>query len=246
MRPQSAKAKGRRFQQWCATRFKQAFPHLEGNDIRSLSMGAAGDDLILSPAALKVLPYNFEMKNVENLQLWATIRQTENRNDPTSNTLPCIALRKNHTNPIIVIPFLHFCDLVHQSSPNGVHFKITNMEANRATILDTFGIEIGQALSVAVGAMMAYAYKDPGCIQVHNTFVKVDCCHEQWNLLCHENATLNLWEAWTPIKASNTGIIFDRNGTIRPHIAIDFETFTRLVQTRVANFQFRANLNSTH
>lgn len=232
MRPQSAKAKGRRFQQWCAARFKQLFPHLEGNDIRSVSMGCSGDDLILSPLALKVLPYNFEMKNVENLQLWATIRQTEKRDDDTSNTLPCIALRKNRTNPIVVVSFMHFCDLIQQSSPNGAHFKITDMEARRSSIMSTFGIQDRHELSIAVGTMMAYAYKDSNCAQVFDTCVKIECCHEKWNLLCHENASLNLWDAWEPIKGPTTGIVFDRGGTIKPHIAICFETFSRLVKAR--------------
>ena len=110
MRPQSCKAKGRRLQQSCAIALKEAFPFLQGNDVRSISMGAAGDDLILSPAALKVLPYNFEMKNVETLSLWATLEQVLRRyylQDPGIPTYPCVVLKRNHTDPVGIIPFGH-------------------------------------------------------------------------------------------------------------------------------------------
>lgn len=110
MRPQSAKAKGRRFQQWCAERFKQRLPELTGNDVRSLSMGAAGDDLILSPAAQRLLPYGFEMKNVETLSLWATLRQVQKRRD--DDLTPCVVARKNRTHPVAIVPFGHLLALL--------------------------------------------------------------------------------------------------------------------------------------
>lgn len=114
MRPQSCKAKGRRLQQFCATALKNAFPFLQGNDVRSISMGAAGDDLILSPAALTVLPYNFEMKNVETLSLWTTLEQVLRRyylQDQGTPTFPCVVLKRNHVDPVGIIPFGH---LVHR------------------------------------------------------------------------------------------------------------------------------------
>ena len=110
MRPQSCKAKGRRLQQFCASALKAAFPFLQGNDVRSLSMGAAGDDLILSPAALAVLPYNFEMKNIENLTLWATLEQVLRRyylQDQGVATFPCVVVKRNRADAVGIIPFGH-------------------------------------------------------------------------------------------------------------------------------------------
>jgi hypothetical protein len=110
MRPQSCKAKGRRLQQYCATALKEAFTFLQGNDVRSLSMGAAGDDLILSPAALAVLPYNFEMKNVETLSLWSTLEQVLRRyylQDQGVPTYPCVVLKRNHADAVAVLPLGH-------------------------------------------------------------------------------------------------------------------------------------------
>ncbi len=110
MRPQSCKAKGRRLQQYCATALKAAFTFLQGNDVRSISMGAAGDDLILSPAALAVLPYNFEMKNVETLSLWSTLEQVLRRyylQDQGLPTYPCLVFKRNHTDAVAVLPLGH-------------------------------------------------------------------------------------------------------------------------------------------
>lgn len=113
IRPQSSKAKGRRLQQWAASQYKEAFPHLQGNDVRSLSMGAAGDDLILSPAALEVLPYNFEMKNVEKFQLWSTLRQVGKRHtECEDDTVPCVVAKKNRAQPVTIVPLGHLIHLL--------------------------------------------------------------------------------------------------------------------------------------
>ncbi len=130
IRPQSCKSKGRRLQQWAAVELKKAFPHLQGNDVRSLSMGAAGDDLILSPLALQVLPYNFEMKNVEQFQLWATLQQVMKRYSEAQangeNTLPCVVVKRNHVQPVAIIPLGHFFNL-QQAKIMGVYGSHTDM-----------------------------------------------------------------------------------------------------------------------
>lgn len=113
---QSCKAKGRRHQQWVEKELKKASPHLVGNDIRSISMGAAGDDLMLSPAALEVYPYNFEMKNVEHFQVWATLVQVNKRYRESQRqgqaTVPCVVAKRNRTDPVVVIPYGHLCNLM--------------------------------------------------------------------------------------------------------------------------------------
>ena len=66
MRPQSAKAKGRRLQQWVRD---QLIEHLEVHpeDIESRSMGAGGEDLIMSRSAREKFNFSIECKNVEKL-----------------------------------------------------------------------------------------------------------------------------------------------------------------------------------
>lgn len=74
MRPQSAKAKGRRLQQWVRD---QLIEHLEVHpeDIESRSMGAGGEDLIMARDARKKFPFSIECKNQEKLNIWDAYEQ---------------------------------------------------------------------------------------------------------------------------------------------------------------------------
>jgi hypothetical protein len=76
MKPQSAKAKGRRLQQWFRDLLlRVADGILEEDDVRSTSMGASGDDLLLSPHAQRIFPIATECKNQESLSIWKSLEQ---------------------------------------------------------------------------------------------------------------------------------------------------------------------------
>lgn len=77
MRPQSAKAKGRRLQQWVRDTLLSLCPALTPDDIRSTSMGAQGEDIQLSPAACAVYPFSIECKNTEKINIHAALEQAE-------------------------------------------------------------------------------------------------------------------------------------------------------------------------
>ena len=65
MKTQSAKAKGRKLQQWVRDQIiEQLEVHPE--DIESRSMGAGGEDLIMARAARQKFPFSVECKNVES------------------------------------------------------------------------------------------------------------------------------------------------------------------------------------
>ena len=77
MRISSSKAKGRRLQNYVRDRLHEIFikswkklPKLEEDDIKSQTMGMTGEDIVMSPAAKKIIPYSFECKNVEKLNIW--------------------------------------------------------------------------------------------------------------------------------------------------------------------------------
>lgn len=55
MSARSNKVKGRNFQQEVRDFILKHFPSLEADDVRSNPMGAPGEDILLSPAARKVL-----------------------------------------------------------------------------------------------------------------------------------------------------------------------------------------------
>ena len=58
----SGKAKGANGQKEMRDLLLSAFPELELDDVRSTSMGAPGEDLLLSPAARRLIPFNIEVK----------------------------------------------------------------------------------------------------------------------------------------------------------------------------------------
>ena len=68
MKTQSAKAKGRRLQQWFRDLLIEKL-NVHSEDIESRSMGAGGEDLIMARAARKKFPYSIECKNQENVNV---------------------------------------------------------------------------------------------------------------------------------------------------------------------------------
>lgn len=110
MRPQSCKAKGRKLQQEVAQDIKDTFTNLIDNDVQSVSMGANGEDIVMSPLAESMFPYSVECKNVEKLNVWKAIEQNEG-NAPRGKT-PILVISKNRTNPFVVIPWTHFLNIL--------------------------------------------------------------------------------------------------------------------------------------
>ena len=133
MRPQSGKAKGRRLQQAVASALCQAFG-LAHDDVRSTSMGASGEDVQLSTRARACVPYSFECKNQERLNLWASLEQASS-NTPQGCT-PVLVVKRNGVNAHAVLPFEHFVDLIsgRSGSERNEHGRRAAIEAMEAAI----------------------------------------------------------------------------------------------------------------
>ena len=92
MRPASAKAKGRRLQDEVRQRILSAFPKLESDDVKCAIMGESGEDIHLSPAARRCVPFSIECKNQESLNIWKAFKQAEEHGHP-----PCVVFKRNHS-----------------------------------------------------------------------------------------------------------------------------------------------------
>ena len=101
MKPSSAKAKGRTFQQQLMRLLLAKFPQLEPDDITSRSMGAGGEDLLLSPAARKLIPYSFECKSLARFVGHNYIEQAVS-NCPR-NATPVAVVKANHKKPVVIM-----------------------------------------------------------------------------------------------------------------------------------------------
>ena len=108
MKTQSRKAKGRRLQQ----QFMQLLIEkldIDPEDIESRSMGAGGEDLIMSKAARTKFPYSIECKNQESLNIW---KAWEQANGNKGLYEPLVVIKKNGVRPLIVVDAENFLDMI--------------------------------------------------------------------------------------------------------------------------------------
>ena len=70
MKSRSAKNKGKRLQNKVRDLLLESFTDLEPDDVKSAIMGESGEDIKLSRAARRLIPYSFECKNQEKLNIW--------------------------------------------------------------------------------------------------------------------------------------------------------------------------------
>lgn len=116
MKPSSAKQKGRKAQQKVRDAILSTFPQLEPDDVRSTSMGASGQDLLLSPAARKVFPYSVEVKQQESLNIWASLKQAED--NTKDGTTPLLVFGRNRTPQYVALSLDAFLKLVGPDNTN--------------------------------------------------------------------------------------------------------------------------------
>ena len=99
MKTQSAKAKGRKLQQWVRDQLiEQLDVHPE--DIESRSMGAGGEDLIMARAARQKFPFSIECKNVEKLNVYEAYSQAEANSGKHE---PILFMKKNRKKALVVL-----------------------------------------------------------------------------------------------------------------------------------------------
>ena len=107
MKTQSAKAKGRRLQQWFRDLLIEKL-NVHSEDIESRSMGAGGEDLIMARAARKKFPYSIECKNQESVNVWKSYEQAE---ENSGDYEPIVVLKRNNTKPLVLVDADYFVRL---------------------------------------------------------------------------------------------------------------------------------------
>ena len=95
MKTRSAKNKGKRLQNSVRDILLETFKEqLEPDDIKSTTMGESGEDIQLSPAARKIIPFAFECKNQEKLNIWSSLEQAE---DNAGKHMPLLIFKRNRS-----------------------------------------------------------------------------------------------------------------------------------------------------
>lgn len=113
MKPASAKAKGRSFQQEVRDAILSRFPTLEPDDVKSTSMGAGGEDVQLSPAARKLLPIQIECKRVKSAKgLYNWYAQAKAH----GNREPVVFFREDRGMPLVILSATTYLDIMKELS----------------------------------------------------------------------------------------------------------------------------------
>ncbi len=117
IKTQSAKAKGRRHQQWVRDKILSLFPkNLQPDDVRSTSMGAGGEDIQLSPAARRLFPYSVECKSFKSFAIYKVIDQAI-ENCP-KGAEPLAIIKADRQKPLAVLDAEYFFKLTSKRVAN--------------------------------------------------------------------------------------------------------------------------------
>lgn len=108
MKTSSAKAKGRRCSQAVKALLLANAPSLEDGDIIVTPSGVTGEDLMLSPKARAKYPWAIECKNVEKLNIWQAIAQTE---EHSQKYLPLLFFTRNRSEMYVCMKAEEFVKL---------------------------------------------------------------------------------------------------------------------------------------
>ena len=113
MKPASRKGKGRRLQNFLKEKLYDYFPTLRQGDVKTAVMGESGEDIILSPAARDLIPYSFECKNQERLNIWESLSQAE---DNSGDFTPIVVFKRNRTKTYIALELEEFLKIIGETN----------------------------------------------------------------------------------------------------------------------------------
>lgn len=109
MKPRSAKAKGKRLQNWTRDVILDLFPdHLEEDDVRSTTMGDTGEDVQLSPAARELIPFQIECKNKSHVSVYSWYNQAREHGPHE----PILVIKEDNSEPLVVVDAKTFFGMV--------------------------------------------------------------------------------------------------------------------------------------
>jgi hypothetical protein len=112
VKPRSAKNKGKRLQNTVRDLILEKFnSKLEPDDVRSITMGDSGEDILLSPAARRLFPFSVECKNQEKLNIWSSLEQAEGN---SGNHPPLVIFKRNRSKTYAVLEFDELLKLLNE------------------------------------------------------------------------------------------------------------------------------------
>ena len=112
MKPRSAKNKGKRLQNKIRDLILEKFNNiLEQDDVRSITMGDSGEDILLSPVARRLFPFSVECKAQESLSIWSALQQAESN---AGKHIPLLVFKRNRSKTYVVLEFDKLLELLNE------------------------------------------------------------------------------------------------------------------------------------
>lgn len=111
MKTQSAKAKGRNLQKHVVKSILRLFSILKDDDVTSRSMGAGGEDVLMSPLARQLLPISVECKARASFAIYKDYEQCS---DNSKSYEPVLVIKGNRQKPLAVVDLEHYLTLWHR------------------------------------------------------------------------------------------------------------------------------------
>ena len=106
----SRRAKSTKLQNLVRDKILNAFrPHLRKQDVKTALNGENGPDIILSRIAKKLCPYQFEVKNRNQMK---TIYDWYSQAQKNTKLMAAVVMKMNTRKPLVVIDLDDFFDLI--------------------------------------------------------------------------------------------------------------------------------------
>ena len=113
MKPSSAKAKGRKLQQWVVEKLVNILK-FDPEDLESRPMGSSGEDVIMGVQSRRQFPYSIECKNQQALNVWKAYEQSCSN---CKGHEPLVIIKRNNKKPLAVVDAEYFIGL-HKNEEN--------------------------------------------------------------------------------------------------------------------------------
>ena len=107
LKTSSAKAKGRKLQQWFTNVLIEGLS-LNEEDLESRPMGSQGEDIIMGRESREQFPYSIECKNQEAVNVWKAYEQSESN---CKGYEPLVVIKRNRSKPLVLVDAEHFVKL---------------------------------------------------------------------------------------------------------------------------------------
>ena len=101
-------------QKWVRDLILSLFLKLEPDDVRSTSMGATGEDVLLSPAARRYVPFQIDCKNKARSQVHSYFKQAKEHGEHE----PLVIVKMDRDIPLAVLSAETFFKLLKQLNEN--------------------------------------------------------------------------------------------------------------------------------